>query len=189
MTITGLTPEELEIFESWHDDPDLFDRDVWPDALPEKWQTEASGLIAKRDRVAIRSGHGVGKTAWLAGRIIWWGMTRHPWKVGVTAPSSGQMFDALWSELAKWHSKMPERLKSRFTKKAMPTPSRWLWVSIPNRAAERVRTREQWFAARGGRHSLHSWSNSAGSHGREAGPERGQVRRVGRVSEGHSLVA
>ena len=98
----------------WYDDPDEFDRDVWPDALPEPWQTEASGLIAKNDRVAIRSGHGVGKTAWLARRILWWGCTRYPWKVGVTAPSSAQMFDALWSEIAKWHSRMPEGLRSKF---------------------------------------------------------------------------
>jgi len=115
------------LFERWHDDPDQFDRDIWPDALPEKWQTEASGLIVKHDRVAIRSGHGVGKSAWLARRIIWWGMTRHPWKVGCTAPSSSTMFDALWSELAKWHSKMPEPLKAQFEWKS----DRFDWVKAP----------------------------------------------------------
>lgn len=103
-----------EIIKSWYDDPDLFDREIWPNEPPEKWQTEASGLVSCNDRVAIRSGHGVGKTAWLARRIIWWGCTRHPWKIGVTAPSSGQMYDALWSELAKWHAKMPEGLKKQF---------------------------------------------------------------------------
>ncbi len=103
-----------EIIESWYEDPDLFDREIWPDDMPEKWQTEASRLVAKHDRVAIRSGHGVGKTAWLARRIIWWGSTRFPWKIGVTAPSSGQMYDALWSELAKWHAKMPAALKAQF---------------------------------------------------------------------------
>ena len=82
-----LKPEELKVLESWYDDPDLFDREIWPEDLPEKWQSKASGLLAKNDRVAIRSGHGVGKTAWLARRIIWWGSTRFPWKVGCTAPS------------------------------------------------------------------------------------------------------
>ena len=110
----NLGPKELAILESWYDDPDLFDREIWPDALPEKWQTEASKLLATNDRVAVRSGHGVGKTAWLARRIIWWGCTRFPWKVGVTAPSSSQMYDALWSELAKWHSKMPPGMKEMF---------------------------------------------------------------------------
>lgn len=118
-----------KIFEIWYDDPDQFDRDIWPGKVdaPEVWQTHASGLIAEKDRVAIRSGHGVGKTCWLARRIIWWGLTRHPWKVGCTAPSSGQMFDALWSELAKWHQKMPEALKAQFEWKA----ERFEWKGSP----------------------------------------------------------
>ena len=102
------------VIEGWYLDPDKFDRDIWPDDLPEEWQTKASRLLVEGDRVAIRSGHGVGKTAWLARRIIWWGSTRNPWKVGVTAPSSSQMYDALWSELAKWHAKMPEALRVKF---------------------------------------------------------------------------
>lgn len=105
---------ELEgVFEGWYRDPDKFDRDIWPSDLPEAWQTKASGLIATRDRVAIRSGHGVGKTAWLARRILWWLTTRFPAKVGCTAPSSSQMFDALWSELAKWLQKMPPALRDK----------------------------------------------------------------------------
>jgi len=124
-----LTAEQLELFKSWYFDPDKFDRDIWPGAgnEPEKWQSEASGLIAKHDRVAIRSGHGVGKTAWLARRIIWWGLTRHPWKIGCTAPSSGQMFDALWSELAKWHACMPNWAKQQFEWKA----ERFEWRGSP----------------------------------------------------------
>ena len=117
----------LAQLEEWYDDPDKFDRDVWPDAPPETWQTRASGLIVANDNVAIRSGHGVGKSAWLARRIIWWGMTRNPWKVGCTAPSSSTMFDALWSELAKWHAKMPEGLRSQFEWKA----ERFEWVKAP----------------------------------------------------------
>src|SRR5260221_593871 len=88
-----LSQAEVDLLELWYRDPDAFDRDLWPDAgdEPEIWQTAASQAVARSDRVAIRSGHGVGKTAWLARRIIWWGMTRNPWKVGVTAPSSAQM--------------------------------------------------------------------------------------------------
>jgi hypothetical protein len=33
------------------------------DAAPDKWQEEALRGLAKNARVAIRSGHGVGKTA------------------------------------------------------------------------------------------------------------------------------
>ena len=114
LTKSELDTASIAVLESWYDDPDLFDREVWPDDPPEPWQSKASGLVVMQDRVAIRSGHGVGKTAWLARRIIWWGTTRNPWKVGVTAPSSSQMYDALWSELAKWHAKMPDGLRELF---------------------------------------------------------------------------
>lgn len=124
-----LTEKQIRLFEQWYLDPDKFDRDMWPaqkDA-PEKWQTSASNLFVKRPRIAIRSGNGVGKTCWLARRIIWWGSTRNPWKVGCTAPSSGQMFDALWSELAKWHSKMMPEFKALFEWKS----DRFEWIASP----------------------------------------------------------
>ena len=108
------TPELVKVIGSWYDNPELFDKEIWPNEPAEKWQDEGSRLMVLNDRVAIRSGHGVGKTAWLARRIIWWGLTRNPWKVGVTAPSSSQMYDALWSEIAKWHAKMPPGFKEMF---------------------------------------------------------------------------
>lgn len=121
-----LTEQQIKLFESWYFDPDKFERDIWPDKrdAPELWQTAVSKLFVKHDRISIRSGHGVGKTTKLARTIIWWGMTRHPWKVGCTAPSSGQMFDALWSELAKWHQKMAPEFRALFEWKA----ERFEWV-------------------------------------------------------------
>ncbi len=125
--MSAATALRVDLFEQWYDDPDQFDRDIWPEDLPETWQSEASRLVAKGSRVAVRSGHGVGKTAWLARRIIWWGLTRHPWKIGCTAPSSSTLFDALWSELAKWHSKMPEALRNQFEWKS----ERFEWIKSP----------------------------------------------------------
>jgi len=103
------------LLERWYLYPEQFDADVWPDEkdASEPWQVRASQAVTAHDRVAIRSGHGVGKTCWLARRILWWLSTRRPAKVGCTAPSSSQMFDALWSELAKWHAKMPDALRLR----------------------------------------------------------------------------
>lgn len=102
-----------ELIDSWYWSPSKFISDVWPDITLEKWQIEACALVAKNPRCAFRSGHGVGKTAWLAMIMIWWLSTRSPAKVGCTAPSSSQMFDALWSELGKWHQRMPAGLRDR----------------------------------------------------------------------------
>ena len=75
---------------------------------PDPWQLEALRAIAKgHTRIAIRSGHGVGKTAFAAWVITWYANTRSPFKIAVTAPSSPQLFDALWPELIKWMHILP----------------------------------------------------------------------------------
>jgi len=68
--------------------------------------------IVENDRIAIRSGHGVGKSAWLSWVIIWWLCTRFPAKVACTAPTAHQLEDVLWGELAKWIRQMKEPYKS-----------------------------------------------------------------------------
>ena len=78
-------------------------------ADPDPWQTEALRAIARgHTRIAIRSGHGVGKTALAAWVLTWFANTRVPFKAAVTAPSSPQLFDVLWPELNKWFQKLPE---------------------------------------------------------------------------------
>ena len=75
---------------------------------PDPWQLEALRAIAKgHTRVAIRSGHGVGKTAFAAWLVVWFANTRAPFKIAITAPTAPQLFDALWPELGKWFSRLP----------------------------------------------------------------------------------
>ena len=59
----------------------------------------------------IKSGHGVGKSAFLSWAALWWLMTRTPAKIGVTAPSAHQLNDVLWSEMQLWRMRLPEGLK------------------------------------------------------------------------------
>jgi phage terminase large subunit len=91
----------------WRRDPVLFVKDVLRVENVETWQEEGLCALVNNDRLAVRSGHGVGKTAWLAWIILWWLLTRSPAKIGVTAPSAGQLEDALWPEIRYWHSRMP----------------------------------------------------------------------------------
>ena len=63
------------------------------------WQKEVLEALAKRRFVAVRSGHGVGKSFTMANAILWFLLT-HPFcKVICTAPSKEQLFDVLWAEL------------------------------------------------------------------------------------------
>ena len=76
---------------------------------PDAWQIEVLRTLAHgHTRISIKSGHGVGKTALAAWTITWFVNTRVPFKCAVTAPSFPQLFDALWPELLKWFSKLPE---------------------------------------------------------------------------------
>ena len=83
----------------------------WRDCLgvePDKWQEDANRAISHgHTRIAIRSGHGVGKTKWLANLVVWFTCTRLPFKVGMTAPSSPQLHDALLGELRAVYRSLP----------------------------------------------------------------------------------
>lgn len=92
--------EALGIPEKW--DPDLREG-----VLP--WQWEASALLVARRRLSIRSGHSVGKSAFLSWCILWFHTCFFPAKGGCTAPTATQMSDVLWAELSLWH----RRLKSK----------------------------------------------------------------------------
>jgi len=103
---------------------------------PEKWQAEALTALCTEDRLAIRSGHGVGKSAFAAWSILWWLYTRSPSKCAVTAPTAHQLQDILWAELATWHRKMPTELKDLFEL----TATRFYLKSKPDNAFAVART-------------------------------------------------
>jgi hypothetical protein len=82
-------------------DPVLFVEQVFG-VEPDEWQKEALMALTKHDRISIRSGHGIGKSAYLSWALIWW-VTMHPeCKVPCTAPTGHQLNDVLWGEVAKW---------------------------------------------------------------------------------------
>ena len=115
MAKTAAAPAaEAVVPRAWRDDPVLFCRQALR-AEPQAWQVEALGLVAAHDRVAIRSGHGVGKTALLAWLVLWFLLTRRPVRIPCTAPTSHQLGDVLWSEIAKWRRRLPAELAARLS--------------------------------------------------------------------------
>src|SRR5215471_8177318 len=80
-----------------------FFKEVMGVAKLEIWQArELRFLDDGCTRLTVRSGHGVGKTMFLAGTILHFLLTRFPCKVAVTAPSATQLFDALAAEVKIW---------------------------------------------------------------------------------------
>src|SRR5438445_988020 len=77
---------------------------------PEPWQCDVlvklgEGLITPSEavRVAVGSGHGIGKSA-LVSLIILWALSTLPDTRGViSANTEAQLRTKTWPELAKWH--------------------------------------------------------------------------------------
>lgn len=112
----SLTPDELKglanpyayLIDVFGRRPLAFVQEVF-EATPDPWQHQAlTALETGHLRLSIRSGHGVGKTTFLAWVIVWFVLCRYPQKTAVTAPSAPQLFDALWVELRSWIGKLPQ---------------------------------------------------------------------------------
>jgi hypothetical protein len=83
------------------------------EAGPDVWQRDVLETIGREVskgsdlqeaiRIAIASGHGIGKTALLAWIIHWFVSTREFPQVVVTANTQVQLLSKTWRELAKWH--------------------------------------------------------------------------------------
>jgi len=105
-----MSDKEVELLEAIALDPVLFVRTIIG-VEPEEWQKDALYAVRDNDRVAIRSGHGIGKTAFLSWLVLWWLLTRTPSRIACTANTASQLSDILWAEIAKWHRRLPEGFK------------------------------------------------------------------------------
>lgn len=97
----------------WKDDPLSFVREVFG-AEPDKWQREALELMRDHNKLAIRSGHGVGKSTFLSWLLLWFISTRYPVKIPCTAPTANQLVDILGAEVRLWLRKMPPVFADQF---------------------------------------------------------------------------
>lgn len=111
-----MTPDDVLLL--WRQEPVIFVRDALSVEKIEPWQVEALNSLRDSDRLAIRSGHGVGKSAFLAWAIIWWLMTHIPARAICTANTASQLADVLWGELDLWVRRLPDGLRQLLELKA-----------------------------------------------------------------------
>jgi hypothetical protein len=80
---------------------------------PLPYQAEFLEAIASGERkISIRSGHGTGKSTAASWAMLWYFLMHYPNKVVVTAPTSSQLFDALFAEMKRWINELPPHLQS-----------------------------------------------------------------------------
>lgn len=97
---------------------------------PSWQQWEGSKKLVEKRRVTIRSGHGTGKSSFLSWTVLWGLICYAPCKIPCTAPTSHQLRDVLWSEIARWIRVLKKRVpylgsqieisSDRLTLKEMP---------------------------------------------------------------------
>lgn len=90
----------------WRENPVQFFEEVL-NFEPDDWQIEVASDVKKNNRVAVKSGQGVGKTAFEAAVFLWFLSCFYDARVVCTAPTKQQLHDVLWSEVAKWMNDSP----------------------------------------------------------------------------------
>ena len=101
----------LDFVKTYHDQPTRFVTEVLG-ITPLDYQAEFLEAICRGERMlSVRSGHGTGKSTTASWAMLHTLLMRFPCKIIVTAPTSGQLFDALYNELRKWINELPPPLR------------------------------------------------------------------------------
>lgn len=79
----------------------------------EFWQEQVLKAIPTNDRISIRSGHGVGKGAFISWIVLWALLTHDDVKIPIAANSQNQLRDNNWPEISKWHKRLPGPLQDQ----------------------------------------------------------------------------
>ena len=71
---------------------------------PTDYQLDIVDTLSKKQRLAVRGPHGLGKTALAAQVVLWFSLTRDgtDWKIITTAGAWRQLTNFLWPEIHKW---------------------------------------------------------------------------------------
>lgn len=143
-------PIDVEIYKKWMSSPKEFIKDIWGLTVERDntkfvkgkhitWQQDDILMAVEKainnqsfKRIAIKSGHGIGKSTTLAWLILWFLFTHLDAQIPCTAPTENQMYDVLWKEIAKWLKLMPVQIQGLYD-----------WSNTYIRIQERPET---WFA-------------------------------------------
>jgi hypothetical protein len=103
----------VEFVQRYRNDPVAFAKDVVGIA-PLDHQAEFLRAVADPAirHVSVRSGHGTGKSTAASMALLWHLLLRYPSKGVVTAPTSAQLFDALFAELKGLVNRLPPMIQS-----------------------------------------------------------------------------
>jgi hypothetical protein len=101
----------IDVVQRYAKRPTLFVQEILG-VEPLPYQAEFLEAIASGERkISVRSGHGTGKSTAASWAMLWFFLMHYPNKVVVTAPTSSQLFDALFAELKRWINELPPAMQ------------------------------------------------------------------------------
>lgn len=145
---TGNRKSWFPQFAPYKDDPASFVREVlggtsatrWSDGTP--YQAEIAADVAEHPRVAVISGHGIGKTTLIAWLVIWWLVTRRMSRVILVAPQFDRQVRAInFSEIRRWvrRSKVPLPLEVQAGRVVVEGHgAEWSAIGVPATEPDRI---------------------------------------------------
>lgn len=104
----------LDVIEKYENNPEGFATDVLGLKLMRHQKLILRKVGSKARRIAIRSGHRVGKTLILAVIALWHLVTKYPQKTIITAPSAGQLYGSLLPEIMSLSKRLPPFMRDLF---------------------------------------------------------------------------
>lgn len=121
------------VVNRYFDNPSLYVKEILK-AEPDEWQSKVLDSVVSNKRIAVASGHGIGKTALTSWVIHWFISTRPNPQIVCTANTKNQLDTKTWRELAKWNSRALngdwfQHTATRFTMK--DAPDTWFASAIP----------------------------------------------------------
>lgn len=119
--------------ERYQSDPVRYCREVLR-YEPDTWQADDLNATVNNQRIAVASGHGVGKTRLVASKIHWFMSTRPNPQIVVTANTESQLSTKTWRELHKINESALNKdwfipTATRFSLKS--SPETWFAAAIP----------------------------------------------------------
>jgi len=96
----------VALFQTCKNNPVLFAKKILGVSLWSK-QEEIVNATLKHDRIAVKSGHKVGKTRLCAVIALWFAATRHRGRVIMTSSSARQVKSILWREIKQLYNGAP----------------------------------------------------------------------------------
>lgn len=122
-------------FKKYQKSPYLFVKELVRPPMITHQQELVLKSLEKSRHIAVKSGHGVGKSALSAWITLWFMLTHPMCKVAITAPTQHQLEDVLWSELKKWTNScdlLYDLFDIRKTKMVVKDPRyEEIWFAVP----------------------------------------------------------